>query len=1069
MKNCIVFILFLILYITVPEAAFGQDFMQSQAMDSFNQGLYEKVVEQVPDWIEENTVPRERQGVALYFLAESYYNLGLTAAERGASVNYFKEALANFEQCVTRADIKVEYPNYLIIAGYKTGWCHFRLAESGSTNAVEQFGPAFTSFSNVNPNAPDSLKVLSSYMAGESRLRQAILQRYSVFSRPSVPASKVNEILRRLDDARDHFRTVVSKALSDELKFDASLRLRDVYYAKGKLYQGVSRELFENLNDADKQNSPSATARFYLDQANYSQLIPHRNGLTQVLLYSDALRYLNIYLQSQDDYSSLRFTDKIDSLENGGYASEKLFRKGNHDQATKTLTAGPFYELSTQNSFYRRAAEDIPEAWYWFGFVKSILNQNDAPENFERYLQELDNQPLSIRQRVLMDDARWRAITHTFKNTLRIDNRGERSRQLDELENRLDEFQPTTGRVQQEKQRLMTQIQISKEIARGTTNIASNIYRNVLDNDIDMALDIVRELLPLAASVTGESRARYVDVLDILFEITKAQRPNETRFYRGVTMSLNAEIQTDPAEKKVRFEQAANRLENVGGIYEDEARYIRARALFFAEKYSTAQQILINLINEKSVRALFYLGELFRKEENNKAAQMCYEQVMAKTKNIKDADFWYNNAQAALNGLSDSQGSLDVLDDVDIAGVTFPDDLLTIDGATLSYEKLADAKYLQNEQTRQSIVLLMKFGLPKRSLYPSVNLLEHSQFLAEGIFDFKAPIDEKTGAITSGLELRVLFPQEKSRESCTVELAGRTLTAKAPGVYSKESIPLNDKRIIKITTPDCYPYVKEHTFTQAGADSIFVNLTPKLNYVNDGKAPINANFFPKRLDQNIVLQKDYQLPENSRLYKDFAENIYLRDYVYHKQLDKILIVDANNDRILSFPDSDMSVAKGSVFPLDFGAEPDSLDSPEGIAVDSDGRLYIADWGNHRILVFNQTGSLVRKLGTFGSENKVGEPVKFIFPNRIAIAEDKSGGLYENKRVFRERYLYITDRNGVHLVDDTGHYMDTFITVSTNFPKGSFYGIGVKGYGKNSEMYLARREKNEIIRFLADTD
>ena len=1074
MKNSIVFILFLILYISVSGLVFGQDFMQSQAMNSFNMGRYEDVVDQVPDWIEENNIARERQGVALYFLAESFYNLGLTADDRGAAFYYFEESLANFEQCVTRADIRVEYPKYLYMAGYRTGWCHFRLAESGSSNAAAQLGAAYASFSDTNPNAPDSLKILSSYMAGESRLRQVILRRYNVFSKQSALASEINELLRLLNDAGEHFRTVVADEISNELKFAASLRLKDVYYARGKVYQGASNGLFDNLNDPNKQDSPSATARFYFEQADYSQLFSQVQGnqtLARILLYSGAMRYLSIYLQFQDDFSSLRFTDKIDSLENNEYDSEKLFRRGNHDHATEMLTEGPFYELSTQNSFYRRAAADIPEAWYWFGFIKSILNQDDALENFERFLQALNDQPANMRQRILMEDARWRAITHTFENTLRIDNRRQRRQQLDELQSRMDEFQPNTGRVQQEKQRLMTQIQISKEIASGRANIASNIYQNVLNSNLDMALDIVKELLPLSASVTGESRARYIDVLDILFSITEDRRPNETQFYRGVTISLNAEIQAVAAEKEVLFEKAAETLDGVGGIYADEAEYVRARALFFAEKFNDAQRLLTNLINEEqSVRALFYLGELFREKENGNAARSCFEQVMDVTENKEDGDFWYNNAQAAIN-LCNNQGPLNVLNDVDIDGVDFPDELLTVDGTNLTYEKLADYDYLQSEKAQQSIALLMQFGLPKRTLYPSVNQLEFSQFVAEGIFpDFQAPIDEKTGAITSGLELRILFPQGISGENSTVELDGESLTPEQTGIYSKELIPLNAKKTIKITTPGCYPYIEEHTFTRAGADTVLVNLTPTLKYVKkDGDVGIKTDLFPKRLDQNIILQQEYQLTRNSKLYRDFAENIYLRDYAFHNQLEKILIVDANHDRILSFPNSDVAVARGTVFPLDFGAEPDSMDSPEGIAIDSDGTIYIADWGNHRILVFDNNGSLLRKIGSFGKENNIGEPVKFIFPNRIAIAEDKSGALYENKRIFREQYLYVTDRNGVHLVDDKGHYLDTFVSASSNFPKGSFYGIGVKGYGKDSELYLARRKQNEIIRFLADTD
>jgi len=46
----------------------------------------------------------------------------------------------------------------------------------------------------------------------------------------------------------------------------------------------------------------------------------------------------------------------------------------------------------------------------------------------------------------------------------------------------------------------------------------------------------------------------------------------------------------------------------------------------------------------------------------------------------------------------------------------------------------------------------------------------------------------------------------------------------------------------------------------------------------------------------------------------------------------------------------------------FGREAGQFQSPQGVAVDRSGTVYVADWGNHRIQTFTRDG---RVLGQFG--------------------------------------------------------------------------------------------------------
>ena len=90
-----------------------------------------------------------------------------------------------------------------------------------------------------------------------------------------------------------------------------------------------------------------------------------------------------------------------------------------------------------------------------------------------------------------------------------------------------------------------------------------------------------------------------------------------------------------------------------------------------------------------------------------------------------------------------------------------------------------------------------------------------------------------------------------------------------------------------------------------------------------------------------------------------------------------------------------------------GTGPDQLNAPEGVAVGPDGNIYIADTGNNRIVVWDNSGRPVTTYGSFGTSATWRNPPQFNHPTAVMVLPP------------RKIFVSDTQNNRIVVLDENG--------------------------------------------------
>ena len=1044
----------------------NQTFYRSEGLALFNQGKYKQAIKLLKSRAEQY---ESQRGISYYYLGESCYNLGLMSGSSSEADKYFKQAEDFFTKATAQSDIRAEYPELGNRSVYKKAWSLFRQAEI-KTDISQKISEAISAFENASDVCKDSLKFQSQYMEAESRLRYADYLRTSLLLSDNSGYQKnmYRKIVSTLNKCVVIFKSVSeNSSASPKLRLSAEIRMRDVYLLKGLLIAVIPVELIGGKNSVEE-------AKPELDKADYLSLLnsmtsDELEGYKQQLIYSSAVKNLYLYLLTGADLYQQNLNQMIDKIQLASLSTEKDFIKGVRDFSLNSDDES-FFRLSQQNSsYFARAASEMPEAWYWLGWVQFVSNTGNSEQQFSNFLKKISKTSINARMSFLREDARYRSYL------IRFDKNVGNKRALKKLKRDVQAFNPKNQIIKDDTELLLNLIRVS---------LGEPVWGGVIPQStrkimFDKVFNLVRQMMIRATRVTGKERVPYLKCLDKLFEITQERRKNETNFYKGMYMFLKAEIQETSAEKKKYYLEASRILDNVTGNFANEAKYIKARSIFAAAKhepnprnvqrtYEKAKPIFVHLIDDfHSLRSLYYLGEIFRISGNGKAAKECYDVVVAKTKGSTRAAFWYNNAEAGLKSAGES-GNADVLDGIKIQEVKFPERLLVVNGEEISLERFADPGYVRSLYRSEALDLIKKFGPGKLDIYPSFNCPSRSVFASRSFPGLSAGINEKTGTISSGIKLVVILPPGVT-ESAEVYIEGKTIKKNVKGYYEKSPIILGSTVEIKVKNNRCYPYIFKHKFMKPGSEKMVISLLPYLSFRKAGEGTdqgINAINISDRLDNCILLKHGDIVPDaNAIMLNDFRADVNLRDFCFSPVLNKFLAVNGREPDLLTYR-NDSRISKEGTLKLRHGSSQKKIKSPESIAVDKKGRIYIVDWESHEVFIFSARGEYLSSFGKLGenSPGSTGKSAKFVFPVSIALSQDLDGVQFGNEKIYRNPILFIGDKYGIHMVTSTGIYWDTFDLPGVVDATG--YSIAVKGYGVNMQLFLADKRTGKITRFSA---
>ncbi len=155
----------------------------------------------------------------------------------------------------------------------------------------------------------------------------------------------------------------------------------------------------------------------------------------------------------------------------------------------------------------------------------------------------------------------------------------------------------------------------------------------------------------------------------------------------------------------------------------------------------------------------------------------------------------------------------------------------------------------------------------------------------------------------------------------------------------------------------------------------------------------------------------------------------------------LYVADFGNSRVEKFTSTGTYVTQwGS-----YGFGPGQFDTPRGVAVDSSGNVYVTDYGGRGVEKFTSTGTYITQWGSYGSSNG-----QFKGPSDVAVDSDGN--------------VYVVDSGNVRVEKFTS--TGTYVTQWGSYGSGPGQFFGAEGIAVDSSgnVYVADERNNRVEKF-----
>ena len=132
---------------------------------------------------------------------------------------------------------------------------------------------------------------------------------------------------------------------------------------------------------------------------------------------------------------------------------------------------------------------------------------------------------------------------------------------------------------------------------------------------------------------------------------------------------------------------------------------------------------------------------------------------------------------------------------------------------------------------------------------------------------------------------------------------------------------------------------------------------------------------------------------------------------------KIYVSDEDNHRIQIFNSAKTYLSTIGVTGVSSPSDSLHLKFPDGVTVDSSGKIYVADTDNQRIQIFNSVGILIKTIGITGIS--VHNNTGFSFPSGVAV--DSSGNIYVADTNNHRIQIFNSAWSWIKTIGITGHF------------------------------------------------